>query len=72
MIAILITLIYCVASTRDRPDLRVAVRHRLHPALLLGTGVALSYLVVSGTLGASRNQQLHYVTLILCFIIPLM
>jgi cation/acetate symporter len=41
-------------------------------ALLLGTGVALTYLVVAGSLGASRNQQFHYVTLILCFVIPLM
>ena len=28
--------------------------------------------VVSGALGASRNQQLHYALLIVCFIVPLM
>ena len=73
VIAILITLIYCVAQYKGI-GLIFAWLFGIDytPALLLGTGVALSYLVVSGTLGASRNQQLHYVTLILCFIIPLM
>ena len=41
-------------------------------SLLLGTSVAISYLVVSGALGAARNQQLHYTLLIGCFIVPLM
>jgi len=73
VIAILITLIYCVAQYKGI-GLVFAWLFGIDytPALLLGTGVALSYLVVSGTLGAARNQQLHYVTLILCFIIPLM
>jgi len=73
VIAILITLIYCVAQYKGI-GLIFAWLFGIDytGALLLGTGVALSYLVVAGSLGASRNQQLHYVTLILCFVIPLM
>ncbi|MCK4536000.1 MAG: cation acetate symporter, partial [Desulfuromonadales bacterium] len=41
-------------------------------ALLLGTVVVLSYLVVAGALGAVRNQRLHYLILIFSFVIPLM
>jgi len=73
VIAILITLIYCVAQYKGI-GLIFAWLFGIDytGALLLGTGVALTYLVVAGALGASRNQQLHYVTLILCFVIPLM
>ena len=73
VIAILITLIYCVAQYKGI-GLIFAWLFGIDytGALLLGTGVALTYLVVAGSLGASRNQQLHYVTLILCFVIPLM
>ncbi len=73
VIAILITLIYCVAQYKGI-GLVFAWLFGIDytRALLLGTLVAISYLVVAGSLGASRNQQLHYLTLILCFIIPLM
>jgi cation/acetate symporter len=73
VIAILITLIYCVAQYKGI-GLIFAWLFGIDytPALLLGTGVALTYLVIAGSLGASRNQQLHYVILILCFVIPLM
>jgi cation/acetate symporter len=73
VIAILITLIYCVAQYKGI-GLIFAWLFGIDytGALLLGTGVAVTYLVVAGSLGASRNQQLHYVTLILCFVIPLM
>jgi cation/acetate symporter len=73
VIAILITLIYCVAQYKGI-GLIFAWLFGIDytRALLLGTGVALTYLVVAGSLGASRNQQFHYVTLILCFVIPLM
>lgn len=73
VIAILITLIYCVAQYKGI-GLIFAWLFGIDytRALLLGTGVALTYLVVAGSIGASRNQQLHYVTLILCFVIPLM
>lgn len=73
VIAILITLIYCVAQYKGI-GLIFAWLFGIDytRALLLGTVVAISYLVVAGSLGASRNQQLHYITLILCFVIPLM
>jgi len=73
VIAILITLIYCVAQYKGI-GLIFAWLFGIDytKALLLGTGVALTYLVVAGSLGASRNQQIHYVTLILCFVVPLM
>ena len=73
VITLLITLIYCVAQYKgiglvfswifgiDYP-----------PALLFGVLVAVSYLVVSGSLGARRNQQFHYAVLIITFIVPLM
>ncbi len=73
VIAILITLVYCVAQYKGI-GLIFAWLFGIDytPALLLGTGVALAYLVISGSLGATRNQQLHYLILILCFVIPLM
>lgn len=73
VIAILITLIYCVAQYKGL-GLVFAWLFGVDytSALLLGTTVAISYLVVSGTLGASRNQQMHYLVLILCFVVPLM
>lgn len=73
VIAILITLVYCVAQYKGL-GLVFAWLFGIDytSALLLGTTVAISYLVVAGSIGASRNQQLHYLTLILCFVIPLM
>jgi cation/acetate symporter len=73
LIAILISLVYCTAQFKGIGlvfgwifglDYRTA--------LLLGAAVVLSYLVLSGTLGAERNQQFQYTLLILSFVIPLM
>jgi cation/acetate symporter len=73
VITILISLIYCVAQYKGI-GLVFAWMFGFDytRSLLLGTAVAISYLVVSGTLGAARNQQLHYAILIVCFIVPLM
>ncbi|HXV22190.1 MAG TPA: cation acetate symporter [Desulfuromonadales bacterium] len=73
VITILISLIYCVAQYKGI-GLVFAWMFGFDytGSLLLGTVVAISYLVVSGTLGAARNQQLHYAILIVCFIVPLM
>lgn len=73
VIAILITLIYCVAQYKGI-GLIFAWLFGIDytQALVLGTVVALAYLVIAGSIGAARNQQFHYVTLILCFVIPLM
>jgi cation/acetate symporter len=73
VITILISLIYCVAQYKGI-GLVFAWMFGFDytGSLLLGTAVAISYLVVSGTLGAARNQQLHYAVLIVSFILPLM
>lgn len=73
VIAMLITLIYCVAQYKGI-GLIFAWLFGIDytRALLLGTVVALTYLVVAGSFGAARNQQLHYLILILCFVLPLM
>ncbi len=73
IIAILISLVYCVAQYKG---IGLVFAWMLGidytPALFLGTAVAISYLVLAGTLGAARNQQFHYVVLILSFLVPLM
>jgi len=71
-IAILISLVYCVAQYKG-VGLVFSWIFGLDyvPSLLFGTAVVISYLVLSGTLGALRNQRFHYTVLILCFILPL-
>ncbi|ALC15745.1 putative sodium:solute symporter [Desulfuromonas soudanensis] len=73
VIAILISLIYCVAQYKGI-GLVFSWMFGLDytPALFFGSAVVISYLVLSGTLGLSKNQQLQYALLILCFIVPLM
>jgi len=73
VITILISLVYCVAQYKGIGLVFSWIfGFDYTSSLLLGTAVAVSYLVVSGTLGAARNQQLHYAILIVCFIVPLM
>jgi len=72
-VAILISLVYCVAQYKGIALIFAWIFGLDYSqALILGTTVAVSYLVLSGALGAVRNQQLHYTVLILSFIIPLM
>ena len=72
-ITILISLVYCVAQFKGIA-LVFAWMFGIEyiPALFLGTLIAISYLVLAGTLGAARNQQVHYTVLILSFVVPLM
>ncbi len=71
-IAILISLIYCVAQYKGIGLVFSWIFGLSYiPALIFGTAVVISYLVLSGTLGALRNQRFHYTVLILCFIFPL-
>ena len=73
VITILISLVYCVAQYKGIGLVfSWMFGFDYTPALLLGTLVAVSYLVLAGTLGAARNQQLHYAVLILSFLVPLM
>jgi cation/acetate symporter len=73
VITILISLVYCVAQYKGIGLVfSWMFGFDYTQSLMLGASVAISYLVVSGTLGAARNQQLHYALLIICFILPLM
>jgi cation/acetate symporter len=73
VIAILISLVYCVAQYKGIALVFSWIFGLDYTSsLLFGTAVVISYLVLSGTLGAARNQQMHYLVLILSFIVPLM
>jgi cation/acetate symporter len=73
VIAILITLIYCVAQYKGIGLLFAWIFGIDYTqALLFGTLVTIGYLIVAGAIGATRNQQLHYLVLIFSFVIPLM
>ncbi len=73
VITILITLIYCTAQYKGIALVFSWIFGLDYtPALFLGTAVVICYLVLSGTLGASRNQQFQYGILILSFLVPLM
>jgi cation/acetate symporter len=73
IITILISLVYCIAQYKGIGlvfSWIFGVDYTY--ALLLGTAVALSYIMLAGSLGATRNQQLHYAILIVSFLVPLM
>ncbi len=73
VITILITLIYCVAQYKGIALVFSWIFGLDYTSsLLFGTSVVICYLVLSGSLGASRNQQFQYGILILSFIVPLM
>ncbi len=73
LIAILITIIYCVAQYKGIGLIFAWMLGISYPqALVCGTVVMITYLVIAGALGATRNPQLHYLVLILSFVIPLM
>lgn len=72
-ITILISLIYCVAQYKGIGLIFGWILGIDYTgALLLGTLVVISYLVVAGSLGARKNQRFHYLLLIVSFVIPLM
>jgi len=73
IITILITLVYCVAQYKGIGLVFSWIFGLDYTrSLLLGTLVVISYLVLSGTLGAARNQRFQYAVLIVSFLIPLM
>ncbi len=73
LISIIITIIYCVAQFRGIA-LLVSWLFGIDyiPAVIVGTVLLLSFIFVSGALGLTRNQKLHYFVLIITFILPLM
>ncbi|AMV71324.1 cation acetate symporter [Desulfuromonas carbonis] len=73
VVAILISLIYCIAQYKGIGLVFSWIFGLDYThSLLLGTLVVISYLVLSGILGAARNQRFQYAVLILSFLIPLM
>jgi cation/acetate symporter len=73
VISILITIIYCVAQFRGIALLTSWLFGIDYiPAVIVGTSLFVSFVVVSGALGAARNQKLQYFVLITTFILPLM
>lgn len=73
VIAIIISMIYCVAQYKGI-GLVFAWMFGIEytQALVIGIVVTLVYLMMAGTLKAARNPQMHYLVLILSFVIPLM
>lgn len=73
VIAIIISLIYCVAQYKGI-GLVFAWMFGIDytQALVFGVVITLLFLVIAGALKASRNQQMHYIILIICFVVPLM
>ncbi|MEI6208185.1 MAG: cation acetate symporter [Desulfuromonadales bacterium] len=73
VILIIITIIYSVAQFRGIALLVSWLFDIAYvPAVIVGALLLVSFVVVSGTLGATRNQQLQYFVLITTFILPLM
>jgi cation/acetate symporter len=73
VITILITLIYCAAQYKGIALVFSWMFGLDYSAsLLLGALAVVSYLVLAGSLGVARNQQLQYGVLILFFLVPLM
>ena len=73
LISIIITVIYCVAQFRGIA-LLVSWLFGIEyiPAVIIGTSMLVSHVVISGAMGVARNQKLQYFVLIITFILPLM
>lgn len=73
IISVLISIIYSVAQFKGIGLLfgwLFGIDY--HSGLVLGVIVLVSYIVLNGMLGVSRNQQLQYFVMIVSFILPLM
>jgi len=72
-ISIMISIIYSVAQFKGI-GMVFAWMFGLdyHGGLILGVIVLVSYVVLNGMLGVSRNQQMQYFVMIVSFILPLM
>jgi cation/acetate symporter len=73
VILIIITIIYSVAQFRGIALLVSWLFGIAYiPAVIVGSLLVVSFVVISGALGATRNQKLQYFVLIIAFILPLM
>jgi len=73
VISIAISVIYCVAQFKGI-GLLFAWLFAIDyvNGVTMGAAVVVAYVVFSGMLGVSRNQQMQYFILIVSFILPLM
>ncbi|HEY6871221.1 MAG TPA: VC_2705 family sodium/solute symporter [Geobacteraceae bacterium] len=73
LISIVISVIYCVAQFKGIGMLFAWLLSIDYvTGVVLGGVVVVAYVVFSGMLGLSRNQQMQYFVLIVSFILPLM
>ena len=73
IISVLISIIYSVAQFKGIGMLfgwLFGIDY--HSGLILGVIILISYIVLNGMLGVSRNQQMQYFVMIVSFILPLM
>ncbi|RQW76995.1 MAG: cation acetate symporter, partial [Geobacter sp.] len=73
VISIVISVIYCIAQFKGIGMLFawLFTTDYIH-GVMTGGAVVIAYVVFSGMLGVSRNQQMQYFVLIVSFILPLM
>jgi cation/acetate symporter len=73
VIAIVISLIYCVAQYKGI-GMVFAWMFGIDytQALVFGIFITFAYLMVAGGLKAARNPQMHYLVIIISFVVPLM
>ena len=72
VIAILISIAYCVGQFGGIGLMFKWVMGINYPlAVIIGGAVVLSYTLISGMLGVTKNMQIQYVIIIISFIIPL-
>jgi cation/acetate symporter len=73
LISVGISIIYCVAQFKGIGMLFSWLLGTGYAnGLIIGSLVAISYVVLCGMLGVSRSQQMQYFVLIVSFIVPLM
>lgn len=72
VIAILISIAYCVGQFGGIGLMFKWVMGINYPlAVIIGGAVVLSYTLISGMLGVTKNMQIQYVIIIISFLIPL-
>jgi len=72
-ISITIAVIYCIGQYRGIALLVSWLFGIAYtPAVIIGALLVVSHVVISGTMGLTRNQKLQYFVLITTFILPLM
>jgi cation/acetate symporter len=73
VISIVISIIYCIAQFKGIGLIFAWLFSTDYTSgVLMGGAAVVAYVVFSGYLGVSRNQQMQYFVLIVSFIIPLM